>query len=137
MTDENKSEKKVIEHQALRPHHYQVIEMMARGMSDSQIAAQQSLRRETLSRLRRHNPIFRAEFLRRREELLGEFQGRIQSALLRSMDVCETALDAGNIRVALAFMRGLRFQTGANLGALSNDVFQVDDDTTPQGIDRL
>lgn len=133
MTHKNKSGIKAVEHQPLRPHHYQIIEMMACGMSDSQIAAQQSLRRETLSRLRKHNPVFRAEFLRRREELIGEFQGRIQSALLRSMDVCESALDAGSIRVALAFMRGLRFQTGTNLGAISNEAFQVDDDTEPAG----
>jgi putative insertion element HTH domain-containing protein len=83
------------------------VDLLPLGRTDAEVAGELGADRSTLWRWRQQ-PDFQAELARRREELwAGSFE-RAYALISQGLDVVADALDEGDSRAALAFLRLMR-----------------------------
>jgi transposase-like protein len=85
------------------------IDLLASGLSDSDIALAIDINRRTLYRWRQHNPLFQAELNRRRQALWQNSADRLRSLLSPALDILEKQLkdpyDRTAFRAAINVLR--------------------------------
>ena len=89
---------------ALTSQQLAAVELIITGRTDKEVAAKTGVARETVSRWRHQNPLFIAEVNRRRLDVWKAKRERLSHLGARALDVLEQKLQAGDVRVALAFL---------------------------------
>jgi hypothetical protein len=90
--------------QPLNSRQLRAVDMLIAGMTNTEVAAEIGVDRTTVWRWGT-DPFFRAELARRRHELWNSMADRMRALLPRAFDAFEKALDEGNWRAALAFLK--------------------------------
>lgn len=105
--------------EALSIEQLNAIDLLVLGKTDKEVAEAVGVHRCTVTSWRLYNPYFQAELNRRRKEVWGAAVDRFRSLLLKALDTVEKALDEGDARTAIEFLRmaGLDMtRGGATLG---------------------
>lgn len=90
---------------ALTPTQLAAVEMLVMGRTDAEVASQLGVARETVNRWRNLNPPFIAEMNQRRQDVWRATRERMRHLGTRALDVLDQQLQAGNVKVALAFFK--------------------------------
>jgi hypothetical protein len=81
------------------------VDCIVQGLTDHQVAKEIGAARETVCRWRKNNPAFIAVLNQRRMALWHASKDRMRRNIALALDVLETALKAGDVRVALEFVK--------------------------------
>jgi hypothetical protein len=81
------------------------VDCIVQGMTDHQVAKEIGAARETVCRWRKNNPAFIAVLNQRRMAIWHASKDRMRRNIALALDVLETALKAGDVRVALEFVK--------------------------------
>ena len=81
------------------------VDCIVQGLTDQQVAKEIGAARETVCRWRKNNPAFIAVLNQRRMALWHASRDRMRRNIALALDVLETALKAGDVRVALEFVK--------------------------------
>ena len=81
------------------------VDCIVQGMTDHQVAEEIGTARETVRRWRKNNPAFIVVLNQRRMALWHASKDRMRRNIALALDVLETALKAGDVRVALEFIK--------------------------------
>ena len=99
MAKQDKSEQK------LSVEQLNAIDLLVTGKTDQEVADLVGVSRSTVTGWRLYNPTFAAELNKRRKEVWGAAGDRLRTLLLKAFDVVEDALNAGDIKAALEFLK--------------------------------
>lgn len=99
MAKQDKSEQK------LNIEQLNAIDLLVTGKTDQEVADLVGVSRSTVTGWRLYNPTFAAELNKRRKEVWGAAGDRLRTLLLKAFDVVESALNAGDIKAALEFLK--------------------------------
>ena len=92
--------------EAFRNAGVEIIGMVSRTLSvTQQVAKEIGAARETVCRWRKNNPAFIAVLNQRRMAIWHASKDRMRRNIALALDVLETALKAGDVRVALEFVK--------------------------------
>jgi hypothetical protein len=97
----------------LDPKQVTALECLLRGSTATEAAQAANVNQRTLWRWQRSNPEFQAALNRGRREAWEAAELRLQRLAESAIRVVEQALDQGDVRAALAILRGLRLLGGA------------------------
>ncbi len=81
------------------------MDCIVQGPTDHQVAKEIGTARETVCRWRKNNPAFIAVLNQRRMAVWHASKDRMRRNIALALDVLETALKAGDVRVALEFIK--------------------------------
>ena len=81
------------------------VDCIVQGLTDQQVAKEIGAVRETVCRWRKNNPAFIAVLNQRRMALWHASRDRMRRNIALALDVLETALKAGDVRVAIEFVK--------------------------------
>ncbi len=98
---------------------------MISGQTDTQIAKSISVSRDTVCRWRNHNPHFKAVLNQRRNQLWQNSTERLNSIVLRSLDLLEKALNQGDVKTAFAVLEILRQYEMKNDSAIQGGIKSI------------
>ncbi len=98
---------------------------MLSGQTDTQIAKNISVSRDTVCRWRNHNPHFKAVLNQRRNQLWQNSTERLNSIALRSLDLLEEALIQGDVKTAFAILEILRLYEMKNKSAIEGGIKSI------------
>lgn len=99
MAKQDKSEQK------LNIEQLNAIDLLVTGKTDQEVADLVGVSRSTVTGWRLYNPTFAAELNKRRKEVWGAAGDRLRTLLLKAFDVVESALNAGDVKAALEFLK--------------------------------
>ena len=99
MAKQDKSEQK------LSVEQLNAIDLLVTGKTDQEVADLVGVSRSTVTGWRLYNPTFAAELNKRRKEVWGAAGDRLRTLLLKAFDAVESALDAGDVKAALEFLK--------------------------------
>jgi len=91
--------------QKLSVEQLNAIDLLVTGKTDQEVADLVGVSRSTVTFWRLYNPTFAAELNKRRKEVWGAAGDRMRTLLLKAFDVVESALNAGDIKAALEFLK--------------------------------
>ena len=83
------------------------IDLILLGNTDEEVAKYTGVNRSTVNQWKNHSPQFKAELNRRRKEIWGATLDRIRHLALKALDIAEVAIEQGDKKFALEFIKML------------------------------
>lgn len=112
--------------QALSRPQEVALEGLLAGMTVTDAAAAAEVSRSSIYRWRNEDYAFQAEWNRLRGEAREALQGRLASLSIKAVEVVEGAVDSGDLKAAMAILKGIGALSGLEekLGSADPDVLR-------------